>query len=303
MTTNKPEWADTLIHLFALALKLEGEGQYNLAKLCRATADSLSRRAAYPIDIPTDKDKLAADIQQTVNALSGLNVNADLLTSLKRGAEIMAQGQLALIDVTPHPYVCRTCGHLALDQPPDKCPTCGAWADSFQKFMPNYWFDALEPPAAMATLRQTPIQVEKLLKGLSESVLNQQPQDGGWAIRNVVSHLRDAQGVLSFRLDLFLKEEHPVLESKAVFAWATNEDARPPSVSEIFETYKASRRETISKLEHLPLADWWRTGRHQEFGTLTLQQQVSYFASHEITHFPQIDSLRRQFAESESRMP
>lgn len=302
MTINKSAWADTLIHLFAVALKLEGEGQYNLAKLARATADSLSRRAAYQIEIPTDEDKLATDIQQTVEALSDLNVNANLLTSLKRGAEILAQGQLPLIDVTPHPYVCRTCGHLALDQPPDKCPACGAWADTFQKFMPNYWFDALEPPTATETLRQTPIQVEKLLGGLSESVLNQPPQDGGWAIRNVVSHLRDAQGVLSFRLDLFLKEVHPLLESKAVFAWATNEDARPPSVSEIFETYKTSRRETISKLEHLPLADWWRTGQHQEFGTLSLRQQVSYFASHEITHFPQIDSLRRQFAESKSRM-
>ncbi len=296
MTADKSKWADTLIHLFAWALKLESEGQYNLAKLARAAADSLSRRAAYPIDIPTDKNKLAADIQQAVEALSTLNVNADLLTCLKRGAEIMAQGRLALIDVTPHPYVCRTCGYLVLNQPAEKCPTCGAWADTFQKFMPNYWFDALEPPAAMERLRQTPIEVEKLLKGLSESVLNQQPKDGGWAIRNIVSHLRDAQGVLSFRLNLFMKEEHPILESKAVFSWATNEDARPTSVSEIFETYKSSREETIRKMENLPLADWWRTGQHEEFGTITLRQQVSYFASHEITHLPQIELLRRQFA-------
>jgi hypothetical protein len=38
MTTGKSGWADTLIHLFALALRLEGEGQYNLAKLARAAA-------------------------------------------------------------------------------------------------------------------------------------------------------------------------------------------------------------------------------------------------------------------------
>jgi len=294
---NKSEWADTLIHLFALALKLEGEGQYNLAKLCRATADSLSRCAAYQIEIPTDRDKLAADIQQTIKSLYGLDVNVDLLTSLQRGAEILAQGQLPLIDVTPHPYVCRTCGHLTLNQPAEKCPTCGAWAETFQKFMPIYWFDALEPPAALERLRQTPIQVEKLLNGLSESVLNQQPQDGGWTIRNIVSHLRDAQGVLDFRVGLFIKQEHPVLESKAVFAWATNEAERPPSARDIFETYRASRAETLRQLESLPLSDWWRTGRHQEFGTLTLRQQVSYFASHEITHFPQIELLRRQLAD------
>jgi len=43
----------------------------------------------------------------------------------------------------------------------------------------------------------------------------QPPPDGGWTIRNVVAHLRDAQGVLDYRLDLFLKEAHPILEAKA----------------------------------------------------------------------------------------
>jgi len=42
----------------------------------------------------------------------------------------------------------------------------------------------------------------------------------------------------------------------------------------------------------MPLADWWRTGEHEEFGTVTLRQQVSYFAAHELTHLPQIEALR-----------
>ena len=294
MTTNNSNWADTLIHLFALASRLEGEGQYNLAKLARAAADSLCRQADHPMDIQADKGKLAADIQQTVEALSSLNVNADLLTALKRGADIMAEGGLPLIDVTPHPYVCRTCGHLSLGAPDEKCPTCGAWAGTFQKFMPNYWFDALEPEAALEQLCQTPIQVEKLFVGLSDEALNRQQKDGGWSLRNALSHLRDAQGVLAFRLDLFLKEEHPILESKAVFAWARNEADRPPSAREIFETYKASREESVRKLENLPFADWRRTGKHEEFGEITLRQQVSYFASHELTHLSQIELLMKQ---------
>ena len=126
------------------------------------------------------------------------------------------------------------------------------------------------------------------------------PQDGGWAIRNVVTHFRDAQGVLDYRLDLFLKEAHPVLEAKAVWSWATNEAERPSTTLEIFETYKASRAETLSKLDEIPLADWWRTGQHQEFGVVTLRQQVSYFAAHEITHLSQIELLRHQLNEEPS---
>ena len=293
MINDKTIWADSLIHLFALASRLEGEGQYNLAKLTRAAADSLCRQETYPLVIPTDKDKLTAEVQKAIEALSHLDVSADLLSALKQGADFMAQGKLSPITATPHPYVCRTCGHLTLTPPAEPCPVCGSWAETFQKFMPNYWFDALEPPAALERLRQTPLVVENLIEGLSDEAMNQTPPDGGWAIRNALSHLRDAQGVFDVRVDLFLKEAHPILEAKAVFAWAKNEAERPPSAREIFETYRVSRAETLRKLESLPLSDWWHTGEHEEFGTVTLRQQVSYFAAHESTHLSQINALAR----------
>jgi len=295
MTGKPSEWKDTLVHLFALASRLEGEGQYNLAKLARATADSLCRQAAYELETPTGKDELAVAIKNIADGLTSFDVNPDMITALNQGADVMASGQLPLIDVTPHAYVCRTCGYLVLQEPAENCPTCGAWPGTFQLFLPVYWLNALEPLSAMQRLRRTPIEVEKLLDGLTEAEMNRPPDDGGWAIRNTLSHLRDAQGVLSFRLELFLTQKHPMLESKAVFSWATNEDDRPPSAQEIFETYKTSRLETLQKLETVPLADWWKTGEHEEFGRVTLRQQVSYFASHELTHLPQIDKLRRQF--------
>jgi uncharacterized damage-inducible protein DinB/predicted Zn-ribbon and HTH transcriptional regulator len=294
MTNRKAEWSDTLLHLLALAARLEGEGQYNIAKLARATAEALARQAAFKIALPAEKDRLASEVEQAVDALSKLGVNEEVLAALKRGAAAMANGRLALINETPHAYVCRTCGHIVLNAPAEKCPTCGAWPTTFKQFLPVYWLDALEPFAALERLRQTPLEVAALLEGLPEEALSQSPADGGWAMRNVVSHLRDAQGVLSFRLDLLLEQENPLLESKAVFAWATNEAERPPTTQEIFDTYRASRQEIIARLEGLPLRDWWRTGQHQEFGPVTLRQQVSYFASHEITHLPQIEALRRQ---------
>ncbi|MBW7883643.1 MAG: DinB family protein, partial [Caldilineaceae bacterium] len=144
--------------------------------------------------------------------------------------------------------------------------------------------------------RQTPLDVAALLEGLSEQAMGQAPADGGWSIRNVVSHMRDAQGVLNARVSLILEQKNPLLESMAVFEWAASEDERPPTAREIFAVYQASRQETIRLLESIPLADWWRTGQHEEFGPVTLRQQVSYFASHEITHLPQIESLLKQLA-------
>ncbi|MCL4298635.1 MAG: DinB family protein [Anaerolineae bacterium] len=296
MTNREAEWSDTLLHLLALAARLEGEGQYNMAKLARATAESLTRQAAFKIALPSEKDKLAGEVEQAIAALSKLGLNKDVLAALKRGGTAMADGRLPLITETPHPYVCRTCGHIVLKAPAEKCSTCGAWPTTFKQFLPVYWLDALEPFAALERLRQTPLDVAVLLEGLPEDALSCPPADGGWAIRNVVSHLRDAQGVLSFRLSLLLEQENPLLESKAVFAWATNEEERSPTTQEIFEVYRASRQETIAQLESLPLSDWWRTGQHEEFGPVTLRQQVSYFAAHEMTHLPQIEALRRRYS-------
>lgn len=292
MTTD---WQATLVRLLALAARLEDEGQYNLAKLLRAATDAMSRRAAYMVAMLAGADEVAAVIMQAADALSGFELDNALPLTLKRGAAALTEGRVPLIDEAPHPYVCRTCGHLTLAEPVGRCPTCGAWPETFQRFMPNYWFDALEPFAALERLHATPREVATLLAELPEVAMAQSPHDGGWAIRNVIAHLHDAQSVFDYRIDRFCQEEHPALEMKAVWAWATNEEERLPTTQEILEAYRASRAATLAKLEHMSLADWQRTGQHQEFGIVSLRQQVSYFASHEMTHLPQIERLRQQW--------
>ncbi|MEW5869156.1 MAG: DinB family protein [Chloroflexota bacterium] len=288
------EWTQILTPLLTLALQMEAEGQYNLAKLARAAADALSRRAAYRQAGPIDKAELAEALGKAAAELPGLGMSAELAAAFQQGAAALVQGRLPSIKETPHPYVCRTCGHLVLGEAAEKCPTCGAWPETFQWFPPIYWLEALDPFAALERLRRTPEKVSALLEGLSEHAMTIQPADGGWAVRNIIAHLRDAQGVLEYRLDLFQKQERPILESKAVFEWATREEERPPFTREIFENYQATRARIIARLEALPLADWWRSGYHEEFGVVSIKQQVSYFASHELTHLPQIEMLRER---------
>lgn len=294
---EKSKITHALVDLLSLALRLEGEGQYNLAKLARATADSLGRRAAYQQVQQSGKAELADEVKRITDLLSLLETKSEVIGAFQRGADALSEGRLPLIHETPHPYVCRTCGDIVLSEVTAKCPTCGAWPETFQGFPPVYWLDALDPHAALEKLRQTPLDVAALLESLSEHAMTQQPEEGGWAIRNIISHLRDAQGVLDFRLDLFTKEEHPKLESKAVFEWATLEGDRPPTTLEIFATYKAIRVKILARLENLPLVDWWRTGFHEEFGIVSIKQQVSYFTSHELTHLPQI-ARQREYVET-----
>jgi hypothetical protein len=257
----------------------------------RSAAEAISRRAAFNIKLPSGKSALADELYKAIDVVSNFDVSSDLTDALKLGADAMVEERLPLINETPHPYVCRTCGHLVLKEPSVNCPVCNARPQTFKRFLPVYWLDALDPFDVLERLRQTPQDVAALMEGLTEEDMNQVPEDGGWNIRNAVSHLRDAQGVMEFRINLMIDQDHPKLESKAVFEWAAREEERPPTTEEIFKTYYDSRQKVLTKLENLPLRDWWRTGEHEEFGTLTIKQQASYFASHEITHFPQIESL------------
>ncbi len=291
MSDRPPTWGDTLVHLLALAARLEGEGYYNLAKILRASTDSTLRRAAYRLGMPTGLPNLHRDLDRAAGELAALSCGPDVIDAFKRGGAALRAGRLPLFDETPNPFVCRTCGHLVLEPPTARCPMCGAWPESFQEFMPNAWFDALEPFEAVARLRSTPQTIATLLDGMSEDDLNRQPAPGEWSMRQVLSHLHDAQGVLHTRLELLLTQDHPALSAQAVQEWTRQADA-PASTANLFEDYQSLRDTIVARLEATPLKDWWRTGYHEEFGEVTLRQQVSYFAAHETVHLPQMAALR-----------
>lgn len=290
MTNHSTHRDETLTRLAAVADELGNVGQYNLAKVARASIEALVRRAAYENPAPKTTDALAGRLEQTVDYLAALGINDAVVETFRRGLVEMRSGRLPLYDAMPHPFVCRTCGHVEIGAP-TKCPTCGAWAKTFQKFLPIYWLDALDPFTALAQLQETPREVTKLLDGLDETQMTRPAPDGGWSIHHILTHMRDAQGVLDFRMNLILEQDNPNLESLAVFEWANKAQENPPTTGEIFDEYRAVRDKIITRLENIPLAAWWRKGQHLEFGEVTLCNQVSYFASHELTHLPQIEQL------------
>ena len=291
MQQSVSAWPDTVIQLVALAGRLEREGQYNVAKLARAAVDAMTRQAAYHIDLPSDKPLLAEETEKAAAALIEIGVSADLATALRLGAAGLREGRFTLVDETPDVFVCRTCGFAALDEPAPHCPVCSAWPETFQRFLAVYWLNDLEPMAAIERLRQTPHQVARLISAVTDEILDTEPSPGAWSVRNALTHLRDAQGVLVGRLELMLAQNNPPLTALAVFDWAQNEADQALSPRQIFAEYRKEREKLLARLETLPLIDWWRTGKHEEFGTVTIRQQVSYFAAHELTHLAQIEQL------------
>jgi Tfp pilus assembly protein PilN len=87
-----PKRTETLTHLLSLALRLEGEGQYNVAKIARAQADSISRRAAWELNLPSDREILASDIEHVAASLD----DADLHNAFRVAASTLTSGRAPL---------------------------------------------------------------------------------------------------------------------------------------------------------------------------------------------------------------
>lgn len=277
--------------LTALAHALEREGRYNHAKWARAAAASRVNADAYRSMLATDRPTMVAESRALEAELAAAGFQPDALAILRLAGDHLAAGDLPMYIDAPDPRVCRTCGHVFGADGPDTCPTCGAWQRTFQAFRPVWWLEALNPFEALALMRATPDRIAGAIAGLGEPRLQRKPADGGWSLHQVIAHLRDAEDVLAYRVNLMLEEDDPPLAPKAVWALQSG-DAKPTeTTATVLAAYRASREQTARTLEGIPLKDWWRTGRHGEFGPLTIAQTVSYFTAHETSHGAQFDAL------------
>lgn len=282
-----------LAHAAALALYAGQEGQINLHKLLEAGIYSVVRSAAYGARATTSFAALGAVIAD----LRTLGAAPALLNTLELAEAAIAAGDVLLIDAAPDAYVCRVCGFTALGDPPQRCPTCGAWSQSFRRFCGIFNVDNPDPMASLDLLAQTPAAVADLLYGIDEDALMAEPVPGEWSLQRSLQHLLDTQNLLAGRLELMLTREDPLLTMESTWARA----AAVQDTAEMLDKFRRRRAATVTQLEELPMRAWGRTGRHTEFGCVTILQQVGYFAYHDAFHLPDFVQKRRQLETTQPR--
>lgn len=108
--------------------------------------------------------------------------------------------------------------------------------------------------------------------------------DGEWSAHETLDHLHNAQGIFRGRIDQLISGGDPELAS--VLVWRM--EGTELTTDELFEAYSGMRSEIVALLSEIDPVVWWNTGRHEEFGRVTLAEQASYFANHEPTHLAQL---------------
>ena len=272
-------------------------GHYNLGKMLNAAVLSALNRSLFTENLPKTDRELAEAVAALEPQLRA-TVDASLLAAIQQARSLIAAEQLVLYVDAPPLYVCRVCGEVAWQAAPEHCPHCGAGALVFQLLLPAFYLEPEPVPSIMEQLSRTPNWLDEVLDGLTpeQAARRIDGTEGAWSLAEAVGHVLDTQELIAQRVDLFLESTSPNLNAKAM--WQTVEASRL-TIAEIAVNFRRSRHAMLTRLRSAQPEIWLRTGQHDEFGPVTLQQQCTYFAKHEQWHMAQMTRLRRTLEQAE----
>jgi hypothetical protein len=143
---------------------------------------------------------------------------------------------------------------------------------------------------ALPVLRRTPGVLNALLLGLPVPWIEATEGPGTWSPFDVVGHLIHAD-----RTDWMPRIEHMLTHGDTVPFSAFDREAmfaasKGLSLNHLLETFAQLRTENLNRLIALGLteADLARRGRHPEFGTVTVRQQLATWVVHDLNHISQV---------------
>jgi uncharacterized damage-inducible protein DinB len=160
----------------------------------------------------------------------------------------------------------------------------------------KFQFDAEVTPAKrqewLAAIAQLPSQLREVVKVWSDRQLDTPYRPGGWTVRQVIHHLADSHlhSYIRFRFALTLNE--PTIQPYDEARWAELADAKNAAAELSLSLLDGLHARWVCLVKSLAAADFARTLKHPERGTLTLDQLLNLYAWHSRHHLAHITALR-----------
>jgi uncharacterized damage-inducible protein DinB len=141
------------------------------------------------------------------------------------------------------------------------------------------------------TLRQLPESLRAAVSGLNDAQLDTPYRDGSWTVRQLVHHIADSHANAYIRFKLALTEDNPTIKPYDEAAWADLPDSSMPiDVSLAFT--EAVHARLVNLLGTMTDADYDKTFRHPERGSVTLANNLALYDWHSRHHTAHIARLR-----------
>jgi uncharacterized damage-inducible protein DinB len=142
-------------------------------------------------------------------------------------------------------------------------------------------------------LAATPVLLEHLLEGITDTELDRRPDPERFTLREAVAHVADWEGIWLERMRLIVAEEDPYLPGYDEGQWAVDHDYAHADLGEQLAKFRAGREVLTAFLADLPPEAYGRVGRHGEIGLLTLGDLATLVLAHDAYHLRQVAEFRR----------
>lgn len=140
----------------------------------------------------------------------------------------------------------------------------------------------------------TPAKMRAAVTGLDAEQLSTPYRPEGWTVRQVVHHVPESHMNSYIRFKLAITEDEPTIKPYFEDRWARLDDANQAPIELSLDLLDALHGRWVWFLRSLKDADFQRTFRHPELGTVSLDKNIALYAWHGRHHIAHITSLRER---------
>ena len=149
------------------------------------------------------------------------------------------------------------------------------------------------PTAQILTmLEDAPRRIAAAAVDLTPEQLRTAPEDGSWAVNEVLAHLRACADMWGGAIGTILAEDYPTIRAVNPRTWIKQTDYPDRQFHPSFQVYRAQRSDLVVTLHDLSDDDWYRAALVTGAGKpieRTLRGFAERIAVHERAHLKQIE--------------
>jgi len=146
----------------------------------------------------------------------------------------------------------------------------------------------------LRALRRTPVELERLVVGLSESQMRIKRSADEFSVTENLCHLRDIEiEGYKVRIERILAEDGPRLPDLDGGRLAAERDYNTQSASQALKDFEVARSENLFILSEIQKHQLAREGHLDGVGTISLERLAGVMQEHDEGHISELKVLQR----------
>jgi FMN phosphatase YigB (HAD superfamily) len=142
--------------------------------------------------------------------------------------------------------------------------------------------------AVLAIMASTPAVLQSLSSPLTDEDWRKEPAHDGWAINEIICHLRDTEiEIHQMQLHLMIEKEGAFIPRPDSSVWANEREYLNVDGKSALIEFASARIGSLETLKGLDEEVWTRSARHAIFGPTNFLEVTSFIADHDRLHVQQ----------------